>query len=198
MSGRDKKDKTPSERAYVLRMADDLARETLRLICKEKAFPKRSRWLISGKIADIANDYHSAVMTANGVKVTTIQEYEERHRLQTLAVAHLYALNAKMGLAQAVLSLDANTMDAWAGRFNAADRATKAWMTADVKRYGAMLGLLGNPANHGEAAIETPGRSPNPSNGNNERNVNPSGSLNNNNANNTNGVVPDREKASDE
>ena len=162
------------------------------MVCREKVFPKRTRWVIGGKIADIVNDYHTVVMTANGIKVTTREEFIERHRLQTLAIAHLYALNVKMGLAQVVLSINPDGMNHWATLWNNADRCTKAWMNKDTARYTLHYGQL-SPAFDEVLSV----RSPHPSNANNERYVNPSGALYSSHAYSSSGVVPDREKVSD-
>lgn len=135
-------DTTPSEKAAVLRETDNITVATLRVLCKEDAFPKRSRWLIAQPIADLINKFHSAVMTANGIKVQSHVEFVERHKWQTNAIAYLYAANVKMNLAMTVLNINADRLSSWADRFNAADKAVKAWMNKDAKRYAEIYGAL--------------------------------------------------------
>lgn len=143
---RDKSREPTSKKAPFLRAAEQLARETLALLCREKVFPKRSRWLLGKPMADLVSAYYSEAMTANGIRVQTAAEFVERHRHQTLAIAQLYSLNAMMGLAQAVLSINPDDLDYWATLLNEADRCTKAWMNSDEKRYGAIYGPIGEPA----------------------------------------------------
>ena len=75
-----------------------------------------------------------------------------------------------------------------------AKNRTKAWQSADKRRYEAKFGSLTAEELREQTVCTDPGvaldRSPNPSNANNVRNVNTSGALNNNNASNSNGVVP--------
>jgi hypothetical protein len=125
-----------------LRLADEIAAETLRMLCRENQFPKRSRWLIAAPLADIVNDFHRAVNTANEIKVKSQVEALERHKWQTMALAHLGALDAKMGLAAAVLYLDVDRLEHWAGLVNEERRVLQGWLRADEKRYSSLFGLV--------------------------------------------------------
>lgn len=189
------KEKKPTQKNKAIRAADALTAETLRTLCRENVFPKRSRWLIAQPIADLINAFHSEIMVANEIKVETYGLMIERFNHQTLAVAYLEAANIKMSLALTVLDLDANKLDAWAHKFNETRREVMGWRSGDRRRYEKKFGPI-NPDFIGEPAVLSSGTviAPNPSNGNNERNVTTAGALNNNNANNTNGVAGDREK----
>lgn len=127
-------DTTPSEKAAVLRETDNITVATLRVLCKEDAFPKRSRWLIAQPIADLINKFHSAVMTANGIKVQSHVEFVERHKWQTNAIAYLYAANVKMNLAMTVLNINADRLSSWADRFNNAQLNGKCFPHLMVKQ----------------------------------------------------------------
>ncbi len=61
-----RKPETPS-----LRESAYLTDAIFRKLQNEKVFPRRSRWLMSGKIADLANDYMDAIIEANDPKVQT-------------------------------------------------------------------------------------------------------------------------------
>jgi hypothetical protein len=199
----------PTEKTAVERETDNITRETLRAITREKVIPKRM-WKVAGqKIADLINDYHTAIGIANEIKVKSHEEFVERHKFQTLAIAFLKATDRKMTLALDVLDLNADYLDTWAGQYNKTLKVVQGWMNKDEKRYEQKFGPLNQddklhiagsiPGDIREQVELTPVgvggrvRSPNPSNANNERNSNPSGALNNNNANNTNGVGADRE-----
>jgi len=119
----------------VIAAADSLAEYTLRLLCNEKIFPKRSRWLIAGKIADLVNDYQTAVHTANEMRVESTLAFSFRREQQLEALAYLRALDAKVSLAHAVLHIDANRLEYWAGLMNENEKLIKAWMRSDKKRY---------------------------------------------------------------
>lgn len=105
-------------------------------LCNEKAFPKRSRWLFSGKIADLANDFETEVFIANEIKVTTRRDRDERHYHLTMAVAKLLALDAKITQACRVLEIKPETMEYYAGYVNELLTLLRAWIAADAKRYG--------------------------------------------------------------
>ena len=197
-----RKGKPASDKALFLQVADALFRETVAVTAREKVFPKRTRWQFAYALMDIANNFHSEVMYANGIRVDCRELFVERYGAQTQALAWLYALDAKMTAAQLCMGIDADRLQYWARLLNEAKERVGAWRAADKRRYEEKFGSL-SAAESGEPAaitdpLEAPLRSPNPSNANNVRNVNTDGSLNNNNANNTNGVVADRESASDQ
>ena len=204
-SKRDRNKVEPTQKTRVERETNNITRETLRAICREKVIPKRMHWLIGHKIADLINDFHTSVNVANEIKVESHAEFVERHKWQTLAIAFLKATDVKMTLALDVLELNADYLETWAGQYNETLKQIQGWKNKDAKRYEEKYGPLSQeeilyiagsiPVDIRESIDLTPSgsRSPNPSNANNERNSNQDGSLNNNNANNTNGVSADRE-----
>ena len=40
-------------------MTESLTVETLKALCRENTFPKRTRWLLAQPIADLINAFHS-------------------------------------------------------------------------------------------------------------------------------------------
>ena len=133
---RDGKDKTPSAKTAILRKSNEFTDHLFRKLCNEQVFPKRSRWLFSGKIADLANDYMTCINLANEIRVVTPKEREARHYYQTLALARLQALDAKINQAGRVLEINPNTMEFYAGMVNECKRLIMAWINSDNKRYG--------------------------------------------------------------
>ena len=103
---RDGKRKNASEKSQAERYAGELATKLIQKLCSEKVFPRRSRWLIAKKIADLTVEFHSAVHYANGIKVATQGERDERHKAQTLALAKLYAVDAELTVAMDVLHIN--------------------------------------------------------------------------------------------
>lgn len=133
---RDGKDKTPSAKTAILRKSNEFTDHLFRKLCNEQVFPKRSRWLFSGKIADLANDYMTCINVANEIRVVTRKEREARHYYQTLALARLQALDAKINQAGRVLEINPDTMEFYAGLANECKRLLMAWINSDNKRYG--------------------------------------------------------------
>ena len=133
---RDGKNKNASEKSQAERYAGELAKKVLDKLCKEKVFPKRSRWIIAKKIADLTVDFHSSVHKANAIKVVTQVERDERHKAQTLALANLSALDAELNLAMDVLSINPDDLGDIAELEKTCERVIQGWINAEIKRYG--------------------------------------------------------------
>lgn len=134
--------KKPSKKSAAITASDRLLKETMAIMNREHVFPKRSRWQMAEPIAQIVNNYHTMIAYANGIKVLNHMLFAERFTAQTLALAWLYALNVKMTAAQIVLDAKIDAFTNWATLFNEAERVTKAWRTADRKRYEEQFGSL--------------------------------------------------------
>lgn len=133
---RDGKNKNASEKSQAERYAGELAKKVLDKLCKEKVFPKRSRWIIAKKIADLTVDFHSSVHKANAIKVVTQVERDERHKAQTLALANLSALDAELNLAMDVLNINPDDLGDIAELEKTCERVIQGWINAEIKRYG--------------------------------------------------------------
>ena len=142
ISRRDRAKIEPTEKTEVERETDALTKETLMAICREKVIPKRMRWLIGQKIADLVNDFHTFVFVANEIKVKSHEEFVERHKYQTLAIAFLKATDVKMTVALDVLELNADYLERWAKQYNATLRIIQGWTNKDEKRYAEKFGPL--------------------------------------------------------
>lgn len=132
----------PSQKTRVEKATDDIVKRTLEVLCKEDVFPKRSRWLMAYKLADLMNDFHGFVMTANEIEVRSHAEFVERHKYQTLAIATLKAADARMTLAVDVMAANANKLEYWAGQYNDTLRQLQGWRNKDEKRYSEKYGNL--------------------------------------------------------
>ncbi len=133
---RDWKNKNASEKSQAERYAGELAKKVLDKLCKEKVFPKRSRWIIAKKIADLTVVFHSSVHKANGIKAVTQGERDERHKAQTLALANLSALDAELNLAMDVLNINPDDLGDIAELEKTCERVIQGWINAEIKRYG--------------------------------------------------------------
>ena len=142
ISRRDRTRIEPTEKTQVERETDAITKETLMAICREKVIPKRMRWLIGQKIADLINDFHTFVSVANEIKVKSHDEFVERHKYQTLAIAFLKATDIKMTVALDVLDLNADYLERWAGQYDTTLRIIQGWTNKDEKRYAEKFGPL--------------------------------------------------------
>lgn len=133
---RDGKKKNASEKSQAERYGGELAKKVLDKLCKEKVFPKRSRWVIAKKIADLAVDFYSAIEEANGIKVITQGERDERHKAQTLAMAKLKSLDGALNLAMDVLSINPDYLDEISELEKTCERVIQGWINSEIKRYG--------------------------------------------------------------
>lgn len=119
----------PTQKTRVEKATDEIVKRTLEVLCKEDVFPKRSRWLMAYKIADLINDFHGFVQIANEIEVRSHAEFVERHKYQTLAIAFLKASDVKMTLAVDVMKASANKLEFWAGQYNDTLASSKAGAT---------------------------------------------------------------------
>lgn len=133
---RDGRQKNHAEKADLQNYAGLLAKAVLQKVSNEKVFPKRSRWIIAGKIADIANDFHTCVHRANEIRVITQAERDARHYWQTMAISNLKTLNAKFSLAMDVLDIDPNSLREIGELEVKCKNILQGWMNSDIKRYG--------------------------------------------------------------
>lgn len=136
-ASRHSKDKNISDKTPALRKTDELTDWLLRKLCNEQVFPKRSRWLIAGKIADLVNDFSVNVFRANEIRAITPQERDARHYYQTLALADLMTLDVKVNQAQRILDISPEALHHYAVLANDCRTLLMAWMNSDEKRYGS-------------------------------------------------------------
>ncbi len=140
--GSEKEKKYKSELMVVV-VAQDLLDETLRLLCKEELFPKKSRWLMGQDIARVANQFLDMVVYANGIIVDTPELAKERHNAQRRAVALCKTLNSGMERARRHYKFSADYLKNWAHIYNHEKKLLTGWISSDKKRYGNLLPGLG-------------------------------------------------------
>ena len=131
-----RKSETPLMKASM-----DMTDAILKKLQNEKFFPRRFRWLIAGKIADLANDYMTAIIEANDPKVQTQGLRDRRFELQQIALGKLSALDVKLAQAVRVMELNPNELEYIAGLVNRCRELMQAWVNSDKKRYGSPSGL---------------------------------------------------------
>lgn len=134
------KNKRSESAIKVITQGDKIVEYTLRMLCNESIFPKKSRWLMSGKIADLMNEFHQNLHIANDIYVATSEDARERHLRQTRAYAALYTSASVMRMAQTVLQFSVDKLDCWAGLCVEEIKLLKAWQKNDDRRYSVSKG----------------------------------------------------------
>lgn len=135
--------KSHTSEMMVVVVAQNLYDETLRLLCKEELFPKKSRWLMAQEIAKTANRFLDMVNYANGIIVDTPELAKERHNAQRRAVALCKTLNSGMERARRHYKFSADYLKNWAHIYNYEKKLLTGWISSDKKRYGNLLPGLG-------------------------------------------------------
>lgn len=125
----------------LMKASMDMTDAILKKVQNEKYFPRRSRWVITGKIADLANDYMTSINEANDPKVQTQGLRDRRFELQQIAFGKLSALDVKLSQAVRVLNLNPDELEYITGLVNRCKTLLQAWVNSDIKRYGSPSGL---------------------------------------------------------
>lgn len=131
-----KKKRNNREETPLLREASYLSDAIFQKLMNEKIFPKRSRWLMSGKIADMTNDFMTSVIEANDPKVQTVELRDRRYTLQQIALGKLSAVDVLLNAAIRRFNLPADEFEFIAEKINNCEKLIKAWVNSDEKRYG--------------------------------------------------------------
>ena len=129
------KNKRKEGQLKVITLGDELTVYTLRMLCNESFFPKKSRWLLAGKIADLMNEFHQNLHVGNDIFVATEEDAHERHLRQTRAYSTLYASASVMRTACDALDISPDKFETWAGMCVEELRLLKAWQKNDDQRY---------------------------------------------------------------
>ena len=124
----------------VIKLGRTITADILQLVGNEKNFKKHRRWVMAGKIADLANDFFMALETANEIPVTQKVDAEERHRHQILAVARLKTLTKMLDLAVDVEGLDVDRIGNLISSCNDELKLLSGWKSKDETRYSKLLG----------------------------------------------------------
>jgi hypothetical protein len=115
--------------------AIELARYTKQICQKERIIPKRDRWIIANRIIDTAFTIMSSVNAANDIYVSTKGDFEERRRLQTIAMSSTAELLGLIDFAYVEYSIEGRRIRHWTKLTSEVRSLIKNWRNADKKRY---------------------------------------------------------------
>lgn len=122
----------------VITQCNEICKAVVELLNKESLFPKKTRWMFAGKIADLMNDFHTAVCTANEIRPKTAAEAADRHRMNTLALARLKALDSKLNLARDIYGVNPGEFRKFAALVNEEYKILNGVIASDEKRFAEM------------------------------------------------------------
>ena len=115
--------------------AIELAHYTNKICSNEKNFPKRHRWTITNKIVESALEIMGDVNEANSIYVSSKVDYDERRRLQVVALAKTARMLGYMELAYVQFKIDGKRIKHWTQLVIEVRNLIKKWKKSDSDRY---------------------------------------------------------------
>lgn len=131
-----------SKEMKLITVSRKLLQETARLLCREKTFPKRSRWLFGNKIMNVANDYYIFLHMANEIDAISCNSAElarERIKYSGLAYASLMSLESEMTSAVTILGVEVDELETWATLLDDSRTLLMSWRNKDNIRLATLL-----------------------------------------------------------
>lgn len=115
--------------------AIELADYTTTICNNNKIFPKRDRWMIANKIVNSSLDILTNVVKANGVYVSTYDDYLKRKEYQIVARDATLELLALMDLAYNKYPIASNKIEHWTRLVYEERNLILKWMKSDKDRF---------------------------------------------------------------
>ena len=129
---------TPANRALQAYIhAEELARHTIVCCANTTIFKEEYKCVLTDRIVDAAIEIMTAVGEANDIRVTSIEERDERLRLQRLALRRLKSLPRMLSIAKRLSpsKFRGRKLIYWVGLVEKTRELTNKWHESDVKRY---------------------------------------------------------------
>ena len=128
-------DTASTAKCYAVDAALDLAEHTLKNCKNEKHFsPEYKEW-ITDPLVMAARDAYALADEANGIRVTTRKDWQDREELQLEAIKNASRMKPLINLARRMNHLRRGKTEYWISKSNYALAMLKKWHTADRKRY---------------------------------------------------------------
>lgn len=119
----------------VIIKALDLTNYTIQITANEKTFDPKFRAAITDDLITHAKDIYLICWTANNIRVVDEQAFNERQRLQNLAVVKCNTFLGLLDIAKKVFHLETRRVTYWGNRVVECRTLIKAWRDSDRKRY---------------------------------------------------------------
>ena len=115
--------------------AHDLCCYTLKITANKKIFTEEYQTALTDKINETALSIHMLCWTANNILVNSIEDMEQRLRLQETAAIECNNLLSLMGIAKSIFHLSTKRVTFWGDSVIETRNLIRAWKDADRKRY---------------------------------------------------------------
>lgn len=122
-------------RLEIITKARELKRYTLQICTNEKNFPKRYRWCVTNDIVKETNDMCRLIVSANAVKVETINDKLRRNERQKQAYELTEVLLEDIDTAYTFFHLDSDRVEFWTSQIVNIQTLLRSWMRSDAERY---------------------------------------------------------------
>ena len=133
------KNQRGEQKLEVVTKAIELAKYSINTCKSEKNFPKKERWIMASRIANLSIDIVTAIRKANDVRVSIDQDYLYRRQLQVEAAGNCEAMLTLIDLAHVCLNLETRKVEYWAGLIVELEKLISKWRKSDRERYGSLL-----------------------------------------------------------
>lgn len=122
----------------VLVKAQELAAYTLKITKNKKVFLPEYQTALTDDIIRMAKDIYIKAWTANNIRVTDEQGWNDRKKLQEEAAQCCNNLLALIQLAKPVYHLSAKRVEYWGRKTIEVRKELRDWKAGDSKRYGKL------------------------------------------------------------
>ncbi len=129
------KGKRNETKLLVLSEAEKLANYTINMVTQEKRFPKRYRWIFSGKIGDSAIRVHSLVNMANAIYPKNKVELRIRIKYIIDAIAEITNLLSLISLCRQQRNINLSDIDFWLETATYEKTLLLKWREAHYKKF---------------------------------------------------------------
>lgn len=113
----------------------DLAYYAVKICCNENVFLPKYRNAVTDDLIRLAKDIYINCRTANGIRVSTIEDLASRSRLQLQAKADCDTLIAELDIAKRVFHLSGRRIQYWAGKTIECREYITRWRESDIKHF---------------------------------------------------------------
>ena len=133
------KNQRGEQKLEVVTKAIGLAEYSINACKSEKNFPKKERWIMASRIANLSLDIVTAIRKANDVRVTIAQDYLNRRQLQVEASGNCEAMLTLIDLAHTCFGLETKKTEYWTGLILELEKLISKWRKSDRERFGSLL-----------------------------------------------------------
>lgn len=105
-----------------------------------KTLPKADRWLASKSIWDAVSNAHAHILIANGIRVESQSDAEERLLHEKLAIGNLDTLISWIDILNMKKIISDDQASYWTGLATKTQNICKAWLKSNKQQYKQYMG----------------------------------------------------------